>query len=196
MAYSTDSTKPTIVRQNPKKAINDLRIEASRNPVFRDVCHLWSLRERARNQVTIGTLRLSMAREGFQYSKDQLGEVLKAMAVIGFGRLEFDSQKQVVALKDITITLQSIAQTALNISETLVKVTPHNSYDVLEAPKVVVAPAPVKAPTPIRPAMPTFAAMLVVDVNGSPVEFQLPKRLTTAELGRLLATLAGETPTK
>lgn len=197
MAYASDQTKFVTTRHlSPKKIAEALRLEAIKNLVFKDVCHLWAVRERARAQVTLGTLRLSMAREGFNYSKDQIADVLLFLANLGVGKLDLDSDKQIRALKDVNISLQSIGRTALNFDTQLEPFTQPNSFSTLPA-----APPPTQAAVskavPIPPLVKetpvqAYRAALVVHIDGMPVTFELPKRLTTPEIGAMLAKMYGQ----
>lgn len=95
---------------NQSEAIKVLKKEVETNKALDAVLHVWALRKRARNTVTVGALKQRMKLEGFEFSPSEYAQVLKFLAQTGFGTLEADKRGQVLALKDVKITLQSIGQ--------------------------------------------------------------------------------------
>lgn len=185
MSNKLDNTM--IIRRNPKAAIEQLRAEANKNATVRDICFLWASRERARNQVTVGALRLAMAREGFIYDRKDYEKALRFFASLGLGKLDTDSKGTVRMLKDITVTLQSIgrAVAAPEAAQTFEKFAQATPYTNLPIPQVE---KPITPPQPTKP----YAACLVVTVNKQEVIFDIPKGLTESQLGSLLAEFYGE----
>lgn len=183
--------------------VSALRKEAITNPVFNAVAHVFALRERARQQVTMAALRLRMGQEGFNHTKEDYSKVLKFLASLGFGTLEHDRSNNITALKNIRMTLQSIGLAAVGTkNEKLEAFNPQFDYQKLTLPKATVLPQQPTAKTPppqvqdVKPAhkdtnikpISDFLASVVVEINGKPVVFPLPKGFTPKDLGDLLAT--------
>lgn len=203
------------VRNNtPKDIVEKLRNEAAKNPVFSAICHVFAIRERTRQQVTMGTLRIVMSQEGFNFESVRYEECLRFLADLGLGRLDFAPNGKVRALKDIRTTLQSIGQAALNTS-------PNGKLENFR-PRAVFTNLP--APTPTTPVIeavkssngnggkhveevvqkaketqqqqtvapkkvdsPRYSATLGVKFDGKMVSFDLPGGITAQELGVILA---------
>jgi hypothetical protein len=107
---------PKLTLNNGKtmeELVKLIRLQAKRDECFANVCHIFANRDRARAEVTLQTLALTMKRERFTYTKDQLSTALRFLATCGVGRLELDAKKRVVALREIQVTLQSLGQMAL-----------------------------------------------------------------------------------
>lgn len=188
----SNATTETQVPRNPKAVVEQLRSEAAKNPVFSAVAHLFVSRDRTRQQITLSNLRISMGREGFHYTKEEYTQVLKFMANLGLGRLDFDSENNIRALKDIKITLQSIGYAALGKEDKLVKFVPAPMFQELpvtkQVQKVIAPPAP-------KPEAPSYPTKLIVNIDGHEAIISLPKGLTTSELGLLLnALFVNKTP--
>lgn len=171
-----------VSKKSQNQVIEQMRIKAATVPHFNAVFHLFAARERARAQVTLSTLRLSMAQEGFKFTDEQYSEVLQFLASLGIGRLDMDSKNRVRALKDIKVTLQSVGQAAVGKQASLAKFSVANSYTDLPKQEIkAAAPAPIKQ----APAKVEFTSSLVVYVDGKPV-IEFPQNLTPKELGDLL----------
>lgn len=93
--------------------VSKLKSEAKKNPVFNAVAYSFAMRERSRRQVTVNNLALIMKREGFNYSRKELQEVLKFLGSLQLGKLEKTPRGNVRVLKGIPVTLQSIGLSAL-----------------------------------------------------------------------------------
>lgn len=196
-----ETTKtPAANRLNPKQLVEQLRVLAASDKTFNAVAHVFAIRERARGEVTLSNLRLRMAREGFHFKGDELGQVLKKLSELGIGTLYIDSDKRIRSLKNIKVTLQSIGQAAVGKLDKLEKFTPDNHYVALPVepkaapPKAAAAPAPkiadqvAKQPLHTPSIMPRreYKAALLVMIDDAPVSFPIPK-ITTEKLGQLLA---------
>lgn len=181
--------QPTIERVNsvktlsPKEVVQRLQTEAASNKVFKAVCQLFINRERTRQQVTVPTMRLAMAREGHHYTKDECIDILKFMANLGLGTIDKDYSGEVRALKDIKFTLQSIGDAALHKGERLQNFAPAPEFK--ELPKQTIVP--LKAPRVDEAT--SYATSITINLDGSPVNFPLPRGLTLMELGALLDSM-------
>lgn len=184
-------------RLNNVQIVEALRREAQVNPAFNAVCHMFALRERARQQVTIGSLTLRMTQEGYNFKKTDYQKILKFLSTLGIGTIDIGPGNEVRALKNIHITLQSIGQAAVADKNVLEKFSPAFDYQRIIAtvppttpdttPKAVEA-APLKAKAS-NPPPAQYPVALTVNIDGKPFTFDLPKGLTTKELGELLAEL-------
>lgn len=193
-------TKPTKnVPLSQSMVIAELRKEAAKSPVFSNVMHVFALRERARQQVTIPALRLRMGSEGFNYTRHDYMRVLRFLASVGLGTLEL-SAGEVIALKNVKITLQSIGMAAVSNGDKLTPFTPQYDYQTLEAPKRghnIVKTPPVQntadtseiklEPSKSTSNQKTHPATLTIVIDGKAISFPLPSGVTTAQLGELLA---------
>lgn len=173
--------------------IESLRKEAETNQVFNAICHIFAVRERARQQVTLSTLTVTVAREGYKFSKEDLQKALKFLADKGLGKLEKDAKGRIVALKNIAVTLQSIGKVALDKKETLEAFSPAFKFDRLMDKKEFQTET--KQQEPIAPAVPNprysvekteGAKSIVVKIEGKPVSFLVPQDIQPEDLARIV----------
>lgn len=138
-----------------------LKQEATQDIAFSAVCHVFALRKRTRQQVTMHNLKMVMDKEGFKFSKQEYEKTLLKLGDLGLGTIQRDNKGRVKALKGITYTLQSIGRAALAQTNRVDKahVTPHFNKLPVE-PSVNLDPYPVS---------------LTVLIDGNPVSFQGPK---------------------
>lgn len=191
----------TTVRNatSPKLMIEKLRDEAKKNKCLNAICHVFALRERARGQVTLGALKQTMAKEGFDFKNSEYEDVLIFFGKIGLGTVSKNSKGRVDALKNIKYTLQTIGRAA--VSEEHVptkKFAPRNKY--IDAPIVppVAPPAELtnfERPVPqdaikVQPGRLVENVALTASINGMPVVFVIADSLETSQLGRLLVKLS------
>jgi hypothetical protein len=178
------------------KAVETLRARVAADKITRDVFHVMSLRERARNIITLGGLQQRMKKESYNYEMSDYIEVLKLMASLDFGTLMTDARGRVTGLKDISITLQSIGAAAMGQSDDLIAWKPRNKY-------VPLADAiPVEIAQPIREASKAKAAKssdgagysvsITFVINGKPVNFPIPNDLNAQEIADLILRFRSE----
>lgn len=160
-----------------------LREEAATNRVFRDICHVFALRERTRQQITMQSLKATLDKEKFSFSKKQLEDVLKFMAKIGIGTLIYDKRGALAALKGIRVTLQSIGLTALGKKEDLERFSTPPQFYSLNVPESKPAKSVLNIINGRHPAA------LTLKFNNETVIFELPKGLTLQELTGVLKDL-------
>ncbi len=184
-----------------KAVVEALRTEAAKNPAFNAVCHIFALRERARQQVTINSLSITMAKEGFSVTKSQCEDIIKFMASIKLGTLDFDLKGRLRALKNIKVTLQSIGLAAISRKDDLEKYHLTPVFGTLPMPAVVTPPAEaiIKAQAIKKQAEEeanrakrserSYPASLVVTFETEQQTFNIPSGLTSKQLGTLLAEL-------
>lgn len=193
----SSQTRPVTRFLSPMEMATIIKAEATKNPVFNAVCHLFAVRERARSQVTLSTLMVSMSREGYNFNREQLEGVLEFLAHSGVGRLAKNSKGRVHALKDIKYTLQSVGRAGSDKATTVDKFVPNTTYSdlpqkalaaVIPTPR---APEPVAAPpTPeVAPAKTIYPAVLTITAGGKPVNFEIPNGLTSERLALLLSEI-------
>ena len=121
--------------------VEALQTEAKNNPVFRDICLMFSQRQRTRGRLTVTRLKTAMEEEGFNYSRQQYEDIIKFMGKIGLGQVEFSKRGKAKSLSQVKIKLQSIGQAALQ-DGTLQKRTEAKRYETLQ-----VTPPSAPAPT-------------------------------------------------
>ncbi len=188
-------TKPTT------NIVGVLRQHVSINPVFSAVMHKFALRQRARSQVTLHSLVQTMHNEGFEHSREEYIEVLKILGKLGLGKLEYSKTNRLTALKDVTITLQSIGMAAVSKSDKLSKVHFANKFKKLKT-EALPAPEPERHITPpvrqddVRAVNIRYPAQLTVRFSKDEVEtFNLPGGLSPKEVGLMLSAAYAKTMT-
>lgn len=185
--------KPETRKLNAAEIVDRLRAEAAKDRTFNDICHVFSLRERARGQVTIAALQLTLIKEGFTHDKEEIRRVFKLMAGLGLGTLDLAPNKIIRGLKDIKVSLQSIGMSALDPAEQLEKFNQPVKYLDLPVPKPKSKPLPQaaqKAPKveTSKPPVQTrrYKASIKITIDGKDLEFDLPKQVSMLELTFLL----------
>lgn len=168
--------------KNPKEISLRLREEANKNKVFHSICGIFALRERTRRQISIVNLIMVTRKEGFEFTRVQLEDVLKFLASLGIGRLDYAKKNRLRALKDIRVTLQSIGLAALAKQETLTKFNIPTEFMSLEKP--VIESKGIKEET--------MKVTLLVELNpGHQVAFELPYSVSSRDVILLLSNLKG-----
>lgn len=185
-----------ITRIQEAKTSNDLtkaiKVEAAKNPVFSAVCHIFALRERARQEITMSRLMYATAKEGYSFTKQQHADVLKFLASIGIGKLDIDARGNIKALRGIRVTLQSIGMAGVGDKVDLAKFEPSVKFNSIVPPKFSngVGAVHVPVPPPQTPrGAPRHAANFTVFMDGKPVVFEVPKGVTTQELVNVLSAI-------
>ena len=186
-------TTQTVTKPAARNLISALREEAAKNPVFNSVCLVFSMRERTRQQITIPSLMVTMDKEKFSFSKEELAKVLRFLSGLGIGTLEHDRSGKVTALKNIKVTLQSIGLSALSKKEGLDKFQAQPQFQSLVADQASKAPVPTKT-VQIPHAGTTdntnrFPASLTVKIEGKPVVFDIPHGISLKDLSAVLQDL-------
>lgn len=181
-----------------------LREQAKENQAFNAMCHIFALRERTRQQITLNNLALSMSKEGFIFTKDQYARCLIFFASLGIGKLDYDINGNLRALKNIKLTLQSIGLAAVSKKENLDNFKPQAKFTKLPVPSVVlkqkkttevVPSSPPSSPLPLLSSnttttvatQPTYEASVTVLIDGKPIVFPLPDKISPKELGEILS---------
>lgn len=175
-----------IVPNNTQHIVEQLIKEARNNNVFHSICTLFAMRERTRRQVTLSALKLTMLQEGFNYPVAELEHVLKFLASLGIGVLNYDVSGKLRGLKDIKFTLQSIGMAAVSKVNKLDKVIMVNKYTSI-VPEIVVKPEIKQQVTTKKQEF--YKAYLTVFIEGSPVKINLPGGISVKEIAVLLADM-------
>ncbi len=102
------TTQETKFTKNIIRAIAD---RAKTSDVFNAMCHVFALRERTRQQITVSSLTLKMEKEGFKYTAKDYARELQFLADLGLGKMELKNGVPKV-LSKITVNLQSIGKIA------------------------------------------------------------------------------------
>lgn len=171
----------TTTLQIPSKdTVAQLRHLANNDKVFNAVMHRFAIRERARAQVTIQTLRTSMEKEGFkELGNEGYAKVLKALADLKVGTLKRNRNGRITALTNIKMRLQSIGKAALGAQDKIENMGFKATYSNL---------MPKNAPQFTESDTKEYAAILTVMMHGKAINFPLPP-ITGGDLGFLLADL-------
>lgn len=188
--------------------LGQLRLEAKRNKVFKDMCYTFSIRERARDQVTLDNLVVSMRREGFKHSRFDYSEALKFLARLGLGTLKLGKKNEVIALTNVRYKLQSIGLAAIDTKEGLEKFKSRVVYDDIAKAPPIIADKPVdrhigrpniphrdnREVSPVRADdiikyQQQRRLTVPVNINGNLIDFDLPRALTQQELVEVLSKL-------
>lgn len=178
-----------------------LKQGASANKNINNVCLVFAMRERTRFQVTVGSLRLAMAQEGYMMTVKDIEEVLIFFASVGIGKLHYNNKKRLTGLVEVKWTLQSIGRAALGEAVSVARAERQRRYANLPgtmqqktgvpAP-VIAAPlkdAPLAPPTPLAAPVTKHQVYLTTKVAGREVKFPYPTLLTSEEFMELIAEL-------
>jgi len=162
-----------------------IRQKAKVDIVFANTCQVWSLRDRARAEVTMSTLKLTMKRERFEYSHEQLASVLTFLADCGVGHLELDSKNRVVALRHIQVTLQSIGLAAIADAKEIPEVKPFQSDTLpkfVDMPKVIHRQEVAHIPSPAVHG----SGQIALEFNGTVLKVSLNKDV---DIGQVISSM-------
>lgn len=173
-----------------KEVVAKLRDEASKNPTFNAVCHIFAMRERSRNRVTLNSLMATMKREGFvKFDKASYEGVLKLLADLNLGKLDYDIRGRLRSVKGIKVTLQSIGMSAVSKQDSLATVSEKDQP--LKQPQLPKIP-PFPSPFPNTPPAPKASSKQVVvkiEFEGTVLTFQCPDGVQPRDVLALLAGL-------
>lgn len=169
------------------KAVKTLRDRVAKDKIARDVFHVMSIRERARNVITLGGLQQRMKKEGYNHEMSDYVDVLKLLSTLEFGTLMTDNRGKVTGLCDIKITLQSIGAAATGQSDDLVGWKPRNKYVPINT---VAEVTQTRENSRTRASSPSAEDVsLTIVINGKPVSFSIPNDLNEKEIAQLIVTL-------
>lgn len=153
--------------------------EAESNPASNAVFHVFALRKRARNSVTLTSLFNKMKKEGFDYAKSDYTPVLKLLASIGLGELDVGPKGNVRGLKNIKVTLQSIGNAACKQNKLMYNFRPRKKFAVIEVP------APVETITPRV----NNNVNIELCLNGKMIHIPVPREFTVQDIAKLVEML-------
>lgn len=201
-------TKETKEHKPKMDILTAIRSRAASSPVFNAMCHVFALRQRTRQQITLANLMWVMKKEDFKYVDTQYIVELQFMAAAGLGKLYIDSKGRVRALKGIQVTLQSIGIAAILKKDTLEPFHPTNRFKSLKMePGRLFEPTSAKLDfngfrqplitpkSPVKPvskeskpvAVPeSFQATLTLTIDGKAVTYDLIPGLSVLDLLALL----------
>ncbi len=178
---------------NHKSMIEKLKSEASNNSVLNSVLHMFAFRKRARRDLTVVGLRHRMLSEGFLYSDEQYESVIRSLADAGVGTLNTSGRGDVLGLKGITVTLQSLGKATCSPSGklgALDRIKTKNRFQ--EVPNPPVSPITQKSPT-VRPLKAIKEAkaplVLTVLINDKPLNIKVPSDFEGQDFQTLLERL-------
>lgn len=176
-----------------KEMVELLKKEAQNNPAANAIFHVFALRQRARNSVSILGLKQSMKSAGFDFTRAEYIKVLRFLATLGIGRLDTDPRGKVRALKDVRITLQSIGESACGSENIGLKYYKERNkfVDLPSQQKYAQVPKPeVIAPTAsVSPMTLNAHLKLTLIINDKELQIELPKGFTAQETALLISSL-------
>lgn len=161
------------------KMIETLKAAANKDKATANVLHMFALRGRARQRVTVDGLKQRMKKEGFDHDNQEYRSILKLLESVGIGRLQMDARGRVKALTDINLTLQSIGKAALGQEKALKSFRQRNRFSKVQVaqPKTLVS-APASSDS--APSIGISGISLVV--GGKAVSISLGADLSAAEI--------------
>ncbi len=175
---------------NQNQVIETLKSEASTNPAFNAVCHVFALRERARHQVTVQALHYRMLKEGFNYPKPKYEEIIKILGSLGFGQVKYNKRAEVIGLYEVKSTLQSIGKAALGGDSKLKSYKQRHKFTDLPLQSKKVTTKPESVTTKSQPPGRVYPVSLTVMINKKPVNFRIPTNISESEIKDLVETFA------
>lgn len=168
--------------------IDRLKDEAIRNKTFNAVAHIFAIRERARQQVSVVALAAAMKKQGFEFSRNEYEHVLKFMGSLGLGTLDKDSRGRVRALKGIKLTLQSIGLAAVGEKKELTKYSPAAKFSKIPGVPQTILDKPPTTPKPTA-SKSVCKVTFTVTVDDKTVVFDIPEGVPKEDLGQFIASL-------
>lgn len=192
----TPSNEKTTLGSN--SLATKLREEAGKSPTFNAMCHIFALRQRSRQKITLHSLQATMKKEGFSFTAAEYTATLEFMHGAGVGTLEYSPRGAVRALANIKFSLQSIGLAALAKQDVTVK---HQTSPPPQFKKVPGVPPPLPKTTTPPPSTPKVAAepmsplvkkypvQLVLKMDSEDVRVDLLSKLTVAEFVQLFSSL-------
>lgn len=160
--------------------IEKLKEEVTKNPAANAVLHVFALRKRTAQSVTIARLTQSMKNEGFIYTRGDYESVLKTLADLGVGKLDIDSKGRIRSLRDIKLTLQSIGGAACGAKPNLAGFRQRARYGKLQVPTTTVS----------KPKVIEVGLDLLI--NGKLIKIQIPKEFSPEEIAGLISSFQGK----
>lgn len=180
------------IKYSPKDVVAMLRERANKSVAFNAMVHVFALRERTRQQITLANLFQVMLREGFRHTKLEYAKELEFMAALGIGKLEHDSKGRLRALKGIQVTLQSIGLAAAAKKDSLDRVTLIPTFTSLPIITDVIKKTPPKVEKSSYSAAvlkTTIKAKLTLESDGKNIELVEFPDVTAAQLLDLITML-------
>lgn len=167
--------------QQTKQVETALKNEAAKNKVFNDLCAVLAFRQRSRETLSVNALATYTKKHGFIYSKAEYQSVLKTLALMGIGTVDYTNRGRMIGLKNIKMNLQDIGKTAL-------------SGPATTSPRVPALPATVPWPTLVpeskKPSKPVCKVTVVIDIgSGKPLSIEVPGGIPEEQLGEFIASI-------
>lgn len=172
---------------NEKQLIDKLREKAASDAVASAVLHMFALRRRTRNQISVEMLRRRMKREGYSYTSEQLRPFIVFLAKLGLGQVVKTRRGTVSRLKDIKLTLRSIGLAAVGDGT---KLKSFSSKTLTRKPIPIVRRAP-KPPVqvekaPIPPGVKRNFVLTAVLGSGKVINLSIPPDFTGEDVAELV----------
>lgn len=168
-----------------KELIESLKKLVVTNVVLNDVLLVFSMRERARNCLSLAALHDRMVTEKFQHTSADLAKVLDILAKHRVGTLDVDAKGKIRGLKQIKISIPTLGKAVIGEGG-LKGYKTRNRFYVPQAPAKQEAPEPKSAPVE------QVASLILTFVNpktGRAWNLPVPKGTTPDEVAEMLDRL-------
>lgn len=190
---NTVETQKAIRPLSNPELISRLRQQAAESKIFNAICYVFAMRERARHQVTVSSLRLTLLKEGFNFKAEDIEQELIFLSNLGVGTIEV-SRGHVVSLRGVKITLQSIGKCALSDNEAALKMFKvHNKFNDLSLPKEIkpIVTSKISNSSAIKKEIQQrfYTVPLKTMIGGSEVVIPLSIPLTNEQIALAVASL-------
>lgn len=156
--------------------IESLKKLYQENKVANDVFTSWSLRGRARTEITVSALKQRMDKEGFKHHRSEYATFLATLAKCGMGELEKNADGRVEALRNIKLSIPSVGSVAVGKEELIEAFSPRHGFKRIVSTTAVQTPEVVKG----------LSVSLSLPVGGRIVRIKIPSGISSAEIARLI----------
>lgn len=164
-----------------KILIEALKREAEISRVAREVLTVFAHRKRDRSIITVKALRQYMLQQGFKNEPDDYANFITFLARQGVGQMMKSSKGKVLGIKNITVSLHSLGNVAMNGTPELKNFSSKPHYHRLELPLEIEKPKVIET----KPII-----YLTVEISpGKRVEIPFPKGLTPDEIAGIISRL-------
>lgn len=167
-----------------KNIVEMLRSKARGSKTFENVCVVFAVRERARSQITVASLKQTMLKHGYpDFTSAHASDVIEFLSSLNIGIIHKDTKGRVKALINVKYTLQSIGAAALgetprvegfNQKRRFIQL-PVKTEKVMEQRKEAL----------IEKSKETYPARVTAELDGRTIDFPL----TAIEFKQFLATI-------
>lgn len=179
---TTQSKEQSEQNVTQLEAIRELQKDVQVDPLVSAVFHAMALRERNRHNLTTRGLYYKMRKEGFQYQEKDYIPVLNKIASLGLAKPVLGKRGRLEALSSFKMPIRDLGAAACGQN------VEHKRTTIVRVPHVEAAPMKSKASE--------HPILIVLYINGKPVEMKLPSTITKEELLTLITRFQDRTALK